>query len=387
MRIKTRALILLLSLAQIVQSQNYPFEGNTGSKIAFKISSVFFLYARIKSGDFYKPSGNLSVAFGAWNNFRKFQPGSNLSATMNFGPWHLGNNPTDKNKLQLNLVLTPMLTYALDKNVNLFYDEINPSYLGFATAVYSNYKNQITLGTSFVMGPKGRFKNINTPRNKSQQLIYLGIKKSLGVNSNISLNVCEDYLGFTDNAIGENLCDNRDRFYTGGGNVQFRLNNEFVFKYYSEVYTGISYPNVVAYPDLVISEDTIGSNNKFIKKFAGPKRFLRVAFQDPGQHLLNTGRNVFALEYTPHILPNTQLYQTISTPKVQLFIGTQEGNNNMWIQNAIHNGIKIKKFTSTGLRTNNNGSISKEYDRFHRFMPREKKARFLLGVGCEGVVR
>jgi hypothetical protein len=83
------------------------------------------------------------------------------------------------------------------------------------------------------------------------------------------------------------LGDNWDRYFTGGGFIRYRFNNEFTFHLYSEVYTGINRANPFLYPDII--SYTKRKRNWIRKNFAN---------QDPGQEYFNSSWLIAALSYS-----------------------------------------------------------------------------------------
>jgi hypothetical protein len=261
------------------------------------------------------------------------------------------------------------LTYALSNSHSANYDEINPFYFGNSSGAYQNYKHSITLGSSFVALPKGIGRNVMTPRNRSQQLVYLQVK-----TGDFQINVYEDFLVFTDNKLFGMLADNRDRFYTGGGNVQVRINKDFIAKYYTEIYTGNSYPDQDDFPDFVDVSDTTKANFfGHMYGTVGPRRPMKYAYQDPGQEMFNRGRNFFALQVNSRALYSEKgslLNPQFTNDNLQVMFALHRGVAEMWQQNLIHSLNKVDK----DLPADKNGKVMS--DRLHLFKPYEPRYGF-----------
>lgn len=302
----------------------------------------------------------LSGAFGFWAAGTDLQPSLNTSVNYIVGRRGFGCRNHMHQKHLYTVVFTPMLTAGRMEGKGLL-SEINPFYLGYSSAVLNPYRSSFTLGTSFVASPKSTDKNIQTARNRSQQLIYLGLKGGWA-DGYFELNLYEDFLG-TDNSKFNFLADNRDRFYTGGGNIQLAFHRFYKLKYYTETYTGSSNVDHLQYPPLVDSKRQIGSNHWFIRLFAGPRRNLRYSYQDPGQSAFNQGRDVVGFTYTGHVAHVGDLQgkgADHSLAAVSVYMGWRGKDNNMWSQNLVHNFLKLDK----------NSPLSPDCaDGYHRFKP------------------
>lgn len=343
---------------------------------SFKVSSYFLIHGGY----------SLSGSFAYWKTFKYVQPAANVSVNLLIGRNHLGNRDRYKSNWQINTVISPILTFKMPSyaaNRRGIYEEINPFYLGNSSSIYNNYHSSFSLGTSFVTMPKGKGKNIGTSRNRSQQLIFVNLRIGAKKDSirNFSLNLYEDFLG-TDNFFGQAFADNWDRYYTGGGNLQYRINSFYKVKVFSEIYTGTATrdqfdnPDIVSYKDKEGKDATFGNNRGFVKFFWGPVRDARYAAQESGQKMLNSGRFLAALEYTPNALNN-------AFPKIKydFYAGTQGGNLGMWIQNMIHSAVKIDKVLDKSKSADELHFKKRELDRYHRFMPNMKVVRPVFGAG------
>ena len=234
------------------------YENTSGYNYRLKLTA----YAFITGG------WGIGLGFSNWITYKRFQPTQNFSINAVCGKNNLGNRDKANNKWQLNAISSSVLTVALQNKLMQNYSEINPFYFGNSSGSFSNYRHSFSIGSSFVAMPKGRGRNVMTPRNRSQQLIYIQIK-----SGDFQLNLYEDFLIFTDYELFQMLADNRDRYYTGGGNIQIRVNKFYTLKYYTEMYTGNSYMDRDDYPDLVVPNDTMKCN--FFSRplgAIGPKR-------------------------------------------------------------------------------------------------------------------
>lgn len=314
---------------------------------------------------------HLSTSVGIWYNHFDLQPSLNTSANLLIGPQNFGCRQSFRQRMKGTIVFSPLLLIRCGEATGRV-AEVNPFYLGNSSGILNNYRSFAAIGTSFVAAPKGVGKNIITARNRSQQLIYLGGKVGWD-SSYVMLNLYEDFFAFTDDIL-QGLADNRDRYYTGGGNLQFRINNHWLAKYYTETYTGNSYPDHIQYPDLVYPYQFVGNNHWFTRFFSGPRRMLRHAYQDPGQVSFNQGRDVIVVEYAGPINKNPQqdLNSNHHTGSIVGLFGWHGYKNNMWQQNLVHNAIKVDKYTGIPASEGNPMAI----ERYRRFMPRSTNQAF-----------
>ena len=283
----------------------------------FKASVVFGI----------KKGASLGLSYGLWKENPSLQYSLNTSLQWRFGRPFLGNYRNGANKndsrshSQLVFVVSPMLT------VNLFsrdyvYQELEPFYLGTPNAVFSKYENSLTIGSSIVLSPKGTYRNVSTIRNRAQQdfMFALNIK-------NFNFTMFDDFFPVATTALL--LGDNWDRFFTGGGFIRYRFNNEFTFHLYSEVYTGINRPNAFLSPD-VISYKKRGSK-WLLKNFAN---------QNLGQEYFNASWLVAKLSYTGPQMPGEKAGAYL--PNFDFLIGTTAPWT-MFSQNLIHKMINYDK--------------------------------------------
>ena len=329
----------------------------------------------VKVGGYWLFRGGFgfSAALGSWTTFDHLQPAFNVSLNLVGSKTNLGNRDRYLTNWQINAVLTPMLTYGAGLGL---YQEINPFYFGNMGAVYGNYRHSFTLGSNFVVMPRGLGRNITTNRNRTQQLIYVGIRTG-GSDWDINLNVYEDFF-YTDNAALQGLADNYDRFYTGGGNLQLRTRYG-ILKQYADIYTGNFSRDLFDSPDLyapyktdssVTDDNWVGGRNR--------KRHPRYVALDPGQKIFNQGRNMTVLELAPAAFGNQTYFPNY--PVVQFYAGWQGGHKQMRVQNWIHDLSVIDKinpkFCPDSVHTDRQA-----FERLHRFYPTYQNGRVILGVG------
>lgn len=290
---------------------------------------------------------SISIAAGSWVDNFGFQPALTSSLNFYFHGDNLGNaqyygeqdgKKRNPNRWMATIVFSPVLTRKISGETT-FYDEVNPFYFGSNSIIYNNYKYGITLGTSFVTMPRGSYNSIMSARNRTQQLLFLQLKAGFA-----QLNLYEDYFAFTTMSAFQWLCDNRDRYFTGGGNLQFRIGNFYKIKIYSEMYTGNSYVDKQEYPDNAYPDD--------IPHQMRPKKVKKInrkyAYQDPGQQSFNKARNFICFEANMGALlsfskgENTWNYPDYNG-YLQVVGGRIGGTQNMLQQNFIHNMISIDR--------------------------------------------
>jgi hypothetical protein len=313
----------------------------------------------------------LSAAFGFWKPFRQIQYATNIAIKGSFGKKNLGCRDKAKTRSMFNVLFSPMVTVDPFNTHRARYESVNPFYYGFASGVFNDYKDAFTIGTTFVAYPRGNGINILSARNRTQQLMYLQIKTGLGRSKSMDgtlqtyygptfmFNLYEDFL-FTDNGLTQWWADNRDRFFTGGGNFQFRVNDFVLLKAYWDVYTGSSYaPDALHYRDVDVIKKT---------KHAGdPKEIKNYAYQEPDQNQYNKARFFGAVEVQN--LNNHEM--DLPLPNFEILGGVTNGPFCMWVQNVIHSASKEKYLNST------TGKIRRK----HYFMPYDKETDLFLGVG------
>lgn len=360
---KTLTMLLFLPLLAMAQpgSSDLRSDQMQAAGYFWKLSAIFSLHG----------GTHLSTSLGIWYNHFDLQPSLNTSFNLLLGPQNFGCRQVFRQRMKGTIVFSPLLLVRCG-GASARVAEVNPFYLGNSSGILNNYRSFAAIGTSFVAAPKGVGKNIITARNRSQQLIYLGGK--VGWDSNyVMLNLYEDFFAFTDDYL-QGLADNRDRYYTGGGNIQICVNNHWLLKYYTETYTGNSYPDHIQYPDLVYPFRYVGNDCMPWRFFSGPRRMLRHAYQDPGQVSFNQGRDIISLEYSGPINGHSQqdINNQPHSGRLMVLMGWQGYKNNMWQQNLVHNAIKVDKYTGIPASEGN----PKAVERYRRFMPRSANQEF-----------
>ena len=352
----------------------------TVAQIDFNTPGRGVTHVNLKIGGYGLINGGFgfSVGVGFWTTYNRLQPSCNLSINVVGNKANLGNRDRYLTDWQINTVLTPMLTFGFGQGL---YQEINPFYFGTQGTIYSNLQHSITLGSNFVVMPRSVGRNITTYRNRSQQLVYLGIRSG-SKDWDINLNLYEDFL-FTDNSVGQAFADNYDRFYTGGGNVQFRTRYVKI-KQYSDVYTGSFSRDLFDGPDLYhpyLSDSSATPDD--IIGYGKRRRHPRYVSLDPGQKLFNKGRDLTVVELSPTLLWPDKPFGV--QPTLQLYAGWQGGHNQMWSQNLVHSAITIDKINPEATAPDElrptKSRQSKEQERLHRFYPAYQKGRFVTGAG------
>lgn len=345
---------------------NNSYYGGNGSNVSPKVQ--FTAYALLHGGYGF----SIAPGFAYKTNWWQFS--FNSSFNLSLGTNNIGNSgPSPKSALVhkknyalFTVIYSPIITakFKSSKNYSI-YEEINPMYFGNASAISNNFYNAFSLGTNFVTMPKGKKSNIMTPRNRSQQLLYFQIK-----SGSVLINVIEDFLLLTDCFPLQSLADNRDRYYTGAGNLQVRFHNYYKINYYTETYTGTSYPDYQDYPD-------IGSPNwrPYLRRKKRTYWKEKFAYQDPGQKEFNNSRNLFVLDIP--ILVNSSNSPLNGLSKLQVYYGWAGGFVNGFQQHFIHNVCKIDRNTTL---INSNG----RKDQLHHFdykIPPHDTGRNIFGIG------
>jgi hypothetical protein len=333
----------------LINCYNDRFNYNSNHKYGYAIKFIGTINFDIRER---KSFGSLGVAMGGWLKNDYLQFSTNIAYTMVLGTYGLGNK-SDRLQSRINnklfyLTISNYLTGNLFSKTNWYLEEINPMYFGHASGVYNSYQNAITIGTSFITIPKGTYRNIVTPRNRSQQLITLQAKfgpSANGLNS-VIFHLYEDYLG----SFFVPLSDMRDRFFTGGGNLQLRIMQFYTLKYFTETYTGNSYIDKQDYPDLITNVERRNTWPK--KKYKG--YYTRFAFQDNGQLGFNRARSLLIVEIPIKISNPQSINSTVEF--VYGWSGTMQSG---WQQHLIHSLFKERK-TKTFLNTESN-------ERLHQF--------------------
>lgn len=316
----------------------------------------------------------ISAAFGFWKSYHQIQYSTNISIKGSFGKNNLGCRDKDRTRTMFNVIFSPMITFDPFNDHKARYECVNPFYYGFASGVFNNFKDAFTIGTSFVAYPRSNGVNILSARNRAQQLMYFQIKAGLG-QSKLKDNVRQTYYGptfmanlyedflFTDNPCLQWWADNRDRFFTGGANIQLRMNDYMLLKLYWDVYTGSSYaPDATHYRDVDIIKTETDKNGNIRRVYV-----KNYAYQEPDQKQYNKARFFGVAEIQN--LDNRRM--NLPVPNIEVLIGATDGNFCMEIQNFIHNWSKEHYL---------NGSTN-TVRRKHFFMPAQEKTKQLYGIG------
>lgn len=395
MKLKLQLLLLICILQKVIWAQGLSQSDMEIYNKYFEVSESKYKY-RLTLTSFFILNGGwgLSLGAGSWVDIKGTQPALSISINAYGKGNSLGNalfygedyyqrrvprrkkgisnkdyfNP---NRTLVTMVFSPLLTRRITKN-SYVYDEINPFYYGSSTVIYSKYRNALTLGTSFVAMPRGTYNNIMTARNRTQQLLYFQVRVD-----GFQLNLYEDYFVFTELAPFQWLSDNRDRFYTGGGNIQVRLNPYLKIKVYSEMYTGTSYTDKQEYPDLAFPETQPSHMANRRRADAINRKF---AYQDPGQQSFNKARNFICVDgalgaYLYSKNKSDKLWkQNYWNHQVQLIIGRQNGRKNMLQQNVIHNKNSINRDSKE--KNAIRASTLHHFDYSDNFFPKT-----LIGIG------
>ncbi|WP_373515921.1 hypothetical protein [Persicitalea sp.] len=346
------------------------------------------LNSKISAYFLFNGGWGITSSFGTWIRFKHTQPSFNISLNMVGSESNLGNRNRYLTTYQINAVMSPMIMVGAGDGL---FQEVNPFYFGASSAIHSDFKQSITIGSNFVVMPRGVGRNITTFRNRTQQLVYIGLRGG-GSDWDINFNIYEDFFG-TDNGILQGLADNYDRFYTGGGNLQLRFKNIKV-KLFSEIYTGNFQRDLFDSPDLYepFKPNTSRVPNNFIepsgvkpdsKAFKKRTRHPRYVSQEPGQKLFNTGRTFLAIELSPELFGQGKT--RFNNASMEGFIGFQGGIKQMGVQNLIHSWSTISKINLNAIPNEeepddlHNKKSSRE--RLHRFYPAYEESILIGGVG------
>lgn len=278
-----------------------------------------------------KKGVSFGLGYGIWEAHPFFQYSLNTAVQWRLGRRFLGNyydrsSPNDnRSKSQLVFTFAPLLTMNLT-NSEYHYQELESFYLGTPNAVYSNYKNSLTVGTTFTISPRGTYKNIATTRNRAQQDLVLAL--NIG---DFNLTLYDDYFPYLTEFL--QLGDNWDRYFTGGGFVRYRFNENYTLHLYSEVYTGINKPAALMNQDIISY------------KYGKRKRWTRqnYANQNAGQEYFNSSWLVAKLSYSG--TGDRDKARDLCMPSVDLIVGSSAPWT-MFSQNAVHNRIPYDSMNS-----------------------------------------
>jgi len=271
-----------------------------------------------------KKGASIGLGYGIWEAHPFFQYSLNTACQLRLGKRFLGNyydrsNLNDnRSRSQLVFSFSPLLTMNFGGS-DYRYQEIESFYLGTPNAVYSNYRNSLTIGTTFTISPRGTYKNIATTRNRAQQDLVLALNFE-----NFNFTLFDDYFPYLTEFL--QLGDNWDRFFTGGGFIRYRFNDNWTLHLYSEVYTGINKPQALMNQDII--------SYKYRKNRWRRKNY---ANQNAGQEYFNSSWFIAKLTYSgTSSEDNTRNW---NLPSADIMIGTSAPWT-MFSQNFIHSLIR-----------------------------------------------
>lgn len=381
-------------------------------KIAVVILIVFFGVSTSYSQDRWPGYSNIrasiyatfnggfggNVGFGYWVVREDLiwnidlQPGVNLSVNFSSTRRSLGNKNRAGSRTQLNTVISPITIFGCGGQVP--FQSVNTFYFGNNNAILNNNQYYLCLGTNHLVTPKsnnsvfnGKFSpnNVYSSKNRSQQLIYIGVKVGNKVRTEIineqevrtnnpfsvTLNFYEDHMVLP--LLFQRYADHYDRFFTGGGNLQFTRFDKrnpfqpFKISLFNEVYTGSFERDTFDYPDIYDPESERADSN------TSKSRYPRYVAQDPGQVLYNVGRTFFDVELPVSV--NNNMMQ------LNLLVGTIGGEANMGVQDYIHAITGTVDKINSSKDPNKLYTSKKDLERLHRFYPASKYSRFFFGAG------
>jgi hypothetical protein len=325
MNTKNKLLSIFLSLLAISgNSQGILYTSNKihdrlslqpSSNGLFKFKAIFGL----------KKGYSIALSYGFWQEHPTLQYSLNTGVMWRVRSKFLGNYrdvsdlDDSRSKSQFIFMFSPMLSINLCQKETYVYQELEPFYFGTANAVFSRYKHSITVGSTFTVSPRGTYKNVATPRNRAQQDIMFSVNIK-----DFNFTLYDDYFPILTEFF--QLGDNWDRFFTGGGFLRYRLNDQFTFHLYSEVYTGINRANPFVYPDII--------SYKYKRKNWRRKNY---ANQDPKQEYFNTSWLIAKVSYSaPQVISS---HRGMFIPDVDIVVGSS-AQWTMFSQNLIHSMIK-----------------------------------------------
>ncbi|RCX00990.1 RHS repeat-associated core domain-containing protein, partial [Schleiferia thermophila] len=240
--------------------------------------------------------GHMSASIGVGVSYQtpNFMGAAKISASAyNFG---LGTShgSTGMRGLQMDLVGSLSATGGWGSANGL---TLNTFSNNARSGVQNTFKNSLTLGSNFVFNSNGR----------NQRVGYVGLR-----SGDVQAGVYNDFFPV--------LGDRDDRFWTGGGSLQFSTGATSSLTMGTDVFTG----------------ERLGKNpltGGWLLNGSNPAggKFGTYA-QTPGQQLLNNGQTYFRVE-------NGML----------MGIGSVGGQNHMYSQDAIHNTLGHPLFLSTAL--------------------------------------
>ena len=277
------------------------------------------------------------------------------------------------------------------------FEEIAIFKIGHANALVSNNRWQGVLGSNFILTPKSNVNvfranfnkdNVYTSKNRSQQLIFVGIRGGFDFGNNRRTSF--QFMHYNDNMlipyILQRYADNYDRFYTGGlrasinyyGTADRLGNNPFSVTYASDVYTG-SFDR-----DMFDNPDIYDINERFDTHKVEITRRARFVNQEPGERMLNEGRKIlnFNIPFQSSVSPLIDQYRNAG---INFFVGIQGGEQGMRSQNRNHSKKPIYKVNQRKYDPNMlydiTGKDKIKLERLHWFDPTVERGRFIFGIG------
>ena len=349
----------------------------------------------------YNGGFGISAGNGLWIERKGIiQPALNISGNFVFSKHNLANKNRAGSRLQFNGVITPIAIFKLSPR-NGYYESINTFYFGNSNAVMSNFSYHLAFGSNFIINPKTNkslsdnvFKlqklnvpNIYSTKNRAQQQLYLGArfggtyKQDHSPSFSVKFNLYEDHMLIP--TLFSGFADHFDRFYTGGGNLEFSFyrpgmsNGPWKIVLYDDVYTGTFEREMFDHPDIYdLKADNFASNSTM------RRRVGRFVVQEPGQKLFNSGR-FFGYVEVPFSTNSGKLPPFSGPLNLRILLGVQGGENSMEFQNLIHNSTTIDKINpnvGTEELYIRKGSDKKHFERLHHFYPATRKGRFIWGI-------
>ncbi len=274
-----------------------------------------------------KKGFSVGIGYGIWKDNPTLQYSLNTGFQWRVmkafvGNYRNGAYPKDtRSRSQFVFTFSPMLSVNLSKE-RYVYQELEPFYLGTPNAVFCDYKYSLTLGTTFTTSPRGTYRNVATSRNRTQQDFMLALNLK-----NFNFTMYDDYFPLFSTFL--QLGDNWDRFFTGGGFIRYRFNDQYTLHLYSEVYTGLNRANPFIAPDIISYKNK--GRKWLLKNFAN---------QNAGQEYFNSSWFIACVTYTGPQIPGNRNEAIL--PNFNVFVGSTAPWT-MFSQNFIHSMIGYDK--------------------------------------------
>lgn len=318
-----RAAACCLLLPAAVQGQHIRTFNNTNIGTLLELQGNTHHLFKISLIAGLKKGLSIGAGYGIWEEHPFLQYSLNTAFQWRLGKKFIGNyydgaNLQDsRSRSQLVFTFSPLLTMNLGKK-DYVYQELEAFYLGTPNAVFSKYRHSVTLGTTFTISPRGTYKNISTTRNRAQQDFVLALNFG-----NFNFTLFDDYFPVLTEFL--QLGDNWDRFFTGGGFLRYRFNDNYTLHLYSEVYTGINKPQALMNQDII--------SYKYKKRKWRLKNF---ANQNAGQEYFNSSWFIAKLTYSGTDAGANGRYW--NAPSAAIMVGSSAPWT-MFSQNFIHSII------------------------------------------------